>query len=95
MNSPRLDVVRFRVAVALAVLAIASFFLSGCTGRARREAVANSAASIWEAADAIDRDPSPEIRSACVRIIKLQAAAMIRAMQFTYRPAGVTDGSDN
>lgn len=57
-----------------------------CVGCAARVEIANGAASIWEAADAIERGAAPAAPAAA---IKLQSAAIIQAAGSTYAPAGV------
>lgn len=83
----------------LALLLLMALGVGGCTSAERRAAIANSAASSWEAAHAIElmqAGPvegvdSRKVVAAAVAIIKLQSAAQIKAVGFTYQPAGVTD----
>lgn len=70
-----------RIYALFVVLALAA---AGCSSRG----VADSAASIWEAAGAIEKGADV---GTCVAIIKVQSKAIIVASGCTYRPAGVTD----
>lgn len=76
-----------RCLVALVGLIVVAV-LAGCgNAEARAQATADSAASIWEAAVAIERGvPAQQVTPA----IKAQAAGIIRAQGRTYPPAGVT-----
>jgi len=58
-------------------------FISGCSER-RDAAVANSAASIYEAAKAIDEGVDPRLVTPSIRA---QAFAIILAMEHAYAPA--------
>jgi hypothetical protein len=61
--------------------------LSACAcSSGRNEATANSAATVWEAADAIDKGVDP---ARVTPAIKANAAAIIHASGSTYQPAGV------
>lgn len=66
------------------LILVAILALCGC---ARDRAVANSAATIWEAADATERGADP---AQTMPAIKANAAAIIRSTGSTYSPAGVT-----
>ena len=57
--------------------------LAGCATE-RDKAVADSAASAWEAADAIEKGVDPALAA---EAIKKQVYAIIRAMGFDYAPA--------
>jgi len=74
-----------RTVLAFALLALVVVLLCGCGTRNR--AVANSAATIWEAADALERGASP---AGVTPAIKANAAAIIKSTGNTYAPAGVT-----
>jgi len=74
--------------LALALLGLQAT-CSGCYRH--RQAVADSAASIWEAAAAIERGVSPAAPAAA---IKAQARAIIRAQGRSYPPAE-TAGEEN
>lgn len=63
---------------------LAFLILTGC---AKDRAVANSAATIWEAADATEKGANP---AQTMPAIKANAAAIIRSTGSTYAPAGVT-----
>lgn len=65
-------------------LVLCALSLCGC---ARDRAVANSAATIWEAADATEKGADP---AQTMPAIKANAAAIIRSTGSTYAPAGVT-----
>lgn len=65
----------------LCILLIA-VLLSSC--QERKQHVANSAASIWEAAAAIRKGGS---QPHCLAIIQMQSHAIIQAMGHTYKPA--------
>lgn len=56
-------------------------FLTGCVNR---QAVADSSASIWEAAAAIEQGADPEEP---LKAIQAQSRAIIRAVGYTYSPA--------
>ncbi len=73
----------FVVAVILGLVALA-FAFAGCSGR--DQAVSDSAATIWEAADATEKGASA---SDTMPAIKANAAAIIKASGNTYEPAGV------
>lgn len=68
----------------MAVLCLA-VLMSGCVSE-RDQAQANSAATIWEAADATERGADPALT---MPAIKANAAAIIRSTGSTYLPAGV------
>ena len=63
----------------------AGLLLSSCVNRTN---VANSAASIYEAACAIEQGVDPALP---LGAIKKQAAAIITAVGHTYQPAGVKE----
>lgn len=69
--------------VLLAVIVAASLFTTGCSGR-RDQAIADSAASIYEAATAVEQGVDP---AKVMPTIRLQAWAIIRATERTYPPA--------
>lgn len=69
--------------VLLASLVVALLFFTGCDSR-RDQAVADSAASIYEAAAAIDLGVDPAMPAQAIR---LQAWAIIQATGHTYAPA--------
>lgn len=71
----------------LALLALLALSFGGCLGR--KQALANSAASIYEAARAIETGRANQ--PAALQAIKTQAAAIIRTTGYTYAPAGVTE----
>ena len=67
---------------------VASIFLLLLTGCGERDrAQANSAATIWEAADATEKGANP---AQTMPAIKANAAAIIKSTGGTYAPAGVT-----
>jgi hypothetical protein len=68
----------------LALLVLLLVLLSGCGTDKRDAAIANSAATIWEAAQAIRIGAPPE---APARAIQENAAAIIKASGATYQPA--------
>jgi hypothetical protein len=72
-----------RGSVLLSVPVMALLFITGCSER-RDAAVANSAASIYEAAKAIDEGVDARLVTPSIRA---QAFAIILAMEHTYAPA--------
>ncbi len=66
--------------------------LTGCADdQTRAQAIADSAATSWEAAEAIDRGVPPQ--TGPTKAIKDNAAAIIKATGRTYAPADVTQES--
>jgi uncharacterized protein YcfL len=83
--SPKLCyALRFVAVLALCWLIL--FLCAGCTSP-REQAQADSAATIWEAAEAIKRGAPT---GAPVEAIQKNAAAIIKSTGATYAPAGVT-----
>lgn len=66
------------------IITIALLALSGCGEL--RQAQADSAATIWEAADAIEKGLPAELATPA---IKANAAAIIKSTGHTYEKAGV------
>lgn len=67
------------------ILIFLALMLSGCVSE-REQAQANSAATIWEAADAIERGLPAKLATPA---IKANAAAIIKSTGVTYEKAGV------
>ncbi len=76
-----------RVLVGCVVLLVAAV-VSGCTdGDARRQAVATSAATIYEAASAIEAGLPGDAAARALRAIKANATAIATSQGYQYPPA--------
>lgn len=71
--------------IAVLTAALVAMAFMGCASE-RQQAEINSAATIWEGADAIERGASP---AKVTPTIKANAAAIIKSNGGTYAPAGV------
>lgn len=71
----------------LAGAALAAAIVGGCTPRGQREAVANAAATIYEAAVAIGRGVPP---AQAVEVIKANAVAIAACQGYRYPPPPAT-----